>query len=286
MQYAHKNGVEVAIDSSLFTDPMAATQMTPIDKHVELKGSPKPVSVYRLSGSKLESVFRVMDNSSLVLANNKVVKQIQKYMNTERNRICVMITGVPFAGSTMVSQQAAALSNLVPFVHMADETAGLAQLASTMAMWYSHVDNDEVQSLAASVIEHMAEKRYSRAHDECVEMVNTAVDAGKEACFIVECIHFLDSFSLSILRECLQPRSDAGTFRRQSSRILRRSTSSSVSSEGEGGGKSRGKIVFLCTHISLCESKSPILGKRRCNSSLLNLTSLYLQTTTNRLVES
>ena len=259
MQYALMNKCQVAIDGSLLKDSMAATRMTVLDPCVEIKGSPEPCVVYGLSGSKIYSVFRVLENTP-GHATNKAVNQVRKSINTGRTRCAVILTGAPFAGKKTVCQKAAALSDLVPFVHVCNETAGLAQLASTIATWYSYVKRKEIRKKAQIVLEHMDKGRYSKAHDECVELVSEAVDAGLRACFVVDRIQFLDNFSLSILRGCLNgksPSESRGTcIVRLDSRGFETTLSdseSNISGRSTEGGYRKGKVVFLGCHLSLCK---------------------------------
>jgi hypothetical protein len=65
---------------------------------------------------------------------------------------------------------------MVPFLHVCSETAGLLQLARTMATWFRYVDNDRVQCLANNVLRYMNSNK-SRAHDECIRLV-TVVEEG------------------------------------------------------------------------------------------------------------
>jgi len=114
MQYALNNNIEVAIDESLFSDSLAATRVSLLDPAVELKGSRKPCSVYRLSGSSLYSAFRVLESFTSE-APNKAVQQVQKSINTGRARCGVILSGFLFAGKKRVAQLAAASCNLVPY---------------------------------------------------------------------------------------------------------------------------------------------------------------------------
>ena len=262
MQYALLNKCQVAIDGSLLNDSMAATRMTVLDPCVEIKGSPEPCVVYGLSGSKIYSVFRVLENTP-GHASNKAVNQVRKSINTGRTRCAVILTGAPFAGKKTVCQKAAALSDLVPFVHVCNETAGLAQLATTIATWYSYVKKKDIRKKAQNVLEHMDKGRFSKAHDECVELVSKAVEEGLRACFVVDRIQFLDSFSMSILRGCLEgksPSESRGTcIVRVDSSVSRNSdfnlsdSESNMSVRLKNGGYRKGKVVFLGCHLSLCE---------------------------------
>jgi len=100
-----------------------------------------------------------------------------------------------------------------------------------------------VRHLASEVLHHMDERRWSRAHDECVHLVNLVLEGGSAACFLVDRIQFLDEFSLSLIRECLH-----GTpkMNRLSSKLLGLSASS-LESNGDNSG---GKICFLMIHVS------------------------------------
>ncbi|CAB9511982.1 cyclase type 10 [Seminavis robusta] len=264
MQYALLNGFEVAIDESLLEDPMAATRMTTLDTVVEIKGSPEPCTVYGLSGSKLYSVFRVMENHA-ERVHNRAVHQVRKCINTGRTRCGVILTGSLFAGKKAVCQQAASLSDLVPFTHVCNETAGLAQLARTIAVWFAYVENESIKKQALSVLDHMDNSRWSKAHDECVDLVHAAVDAGLRACFVVDRIQFLDSFSLSVMRGCLEGKSNArGEGCSTGSSIQRvgngeSNDSGSDWSRGSFKGASsyrKGKVVFLGCHLALYNRKS------------------------------
>jgi len=133
-------------------------------------------------------------------------------------------------------------------------------------MWYTYAENDEIRSKASSVLDHMNKSRWSRAHDECVELVLAAVDAGLRACFVIDRIQFLDSFSMSIMRGCLEGKSASGIGENQDRpRIVRLASErdlddgawSDCSSSGHtirGKEFRKGKVVFLGCHLSLCKS--------------------------------
>jgi class 3 adenylate cyclase len=61
MQYALQAEITVAIDQSVYDDPMAATRMELLVPGIEVKGSSKPIPVYKLSESKMFSAFRVLE---------------------------------------------------------------------------------------------------------------------------------------------------------------------------------------------------------------------------------
>lgn len=92
---------------------------------------------------------------------------------------------------------AAGFANMVPLLHVCSELLGLLQLARTMAEWFKYVESDEVQSLAQSIIHYMDRKKWSRAHDECLRLLNIVVEKGLSACFLVDRVQFLDEFFLS-----------------------------------------------------------------------------------------
>ena len=61
MQYALVSDVEVAIDQSVYNDPMAATRMSLLNGSVQVKGTKEPVPVYTVSHASLSSAFRVLE---------------------------------------------------------------------------------------------------------------------------------------------------------------------------------------------------------------------------------
>ena len=259
MQYALLNKCQVAIDASLLKDSMAGSKMTVLDQGVEIKGSPEPCVVYGLSGSKIYSVFRVLENTPGP-AISKAVNQVRKSINTGRTRCAVILTGAPFSGTQEVCQKAAALSDLVPFVHVCCETAGLAQLARTIATWYSYVQKKGIRAKAQAVLQHLDQEKWSKAHDECVDLVSTAVEKGCRACFVVDRLQFLDSFSLSILRGCLEGKSGRESRTSCIHRVDPSDSDDLSFSESESGvlkakrhGYRKGKVVFLGCHLSLCK---------------------------------
>ena len=107
----------------------------------------------------------------------------------------------------MVCQRAAGYANLVPYLHVSDESMGFLQLARTIATWFHYIDLTEIRDCADFVLYLLEMKRWSRAHDECVNLVNLAVNNDLHACFLVDRVHLLDDFSLSLIRECLHGRS-------------------------------------------------------------------------------
>lgn len=61
MQFAQQSGVEVAIDQSVYDDPMAATRLEVLHRGVSLKGTEGTVTVYTLSESNSYAAFRVLE---------------------------------------------------------------------------------------------------------------------------------------------------------------------------------------------------------------------------------
>lgn len=61
MQYALREKIEVAIDQSVYDDPIAATQMIIHDCRVNLKGNDAPIPVYTICHTKQCAAFRVLE---------------------------------------------------------------------------------------------------------------------------------------------------------------------------------------------------------------------------------
>jgi hypothetical protein len=170
------------------------------------------------------------------------------------NRSAVFVTGAPLTGKKIVCQRAAGFANMVPYVHLSDESMGFVQLARTIATWFKYIDNEEVHTSAVNVLCQLEMHRWSRAHDECIALVNLAMGNGLQACFLVDRIHLLDDFSLSLIRECLH-----GKSRRHRSCYGNNLDISSHHgfhiSQSDASAES-GKICFLCVHVSLYSCKS------------------------------
>jgi hypothetical protein len=246
MEFALSNQVHFAIDQSLYDDPMAATRMKLLNPSVGMKGSPEPIVVYTLSDATLFSAFRILENVHGGV-HSEQVQEIQNHISN-RERSAVVVTGIPLAGMTIACQRAAGYSDLVPYLHLCEESAGFLQLARTIATWFQYVDDKEVKELSSSVIADMSSGCWSCAHDQCVRLVNVALRKGFKACFVVDRIHYLDKFSLSLIRECLQLRS----------RSRQNSFDSLDFGDDEIGSLRQGHLCFLCTHMSLYNSKSAL----------------------------
>jgi hypothetical protein len=246
MQYALANDLEVAIDHSVYDDPVASPRMKMYNSSVTLKGTLAAVPVYTLSSAVETAALRVLETVHGEM-HNEAVAEIQEHITRSKSRCAVVVTGPVLAGKKIVCQRAAGFADMVPFLHVCSECAEPLDLARTMVTWFKYVDNDEVRNLAGDIMKHMREKRWSRAHDECIRLVNLVIDEGLTACFVVDRIQFLDEFSLSLIRECLHcmPKTE-----RTMSRLTR------TTSEGSSGSVGSGKICFLCVHVSLYNWKS------------------------------
>lgn len=61
MQFALDSDLEVAIDQSVYNDPMAATRMESLDCTIRIKGTGDPIPVFSLSSSNRFAAFRVLE---------------------------------------------------------------------------------------------------------------------------------------------------------------------------------------------------------------------------------
>ena len=86
---------------------------------------------------------------------------------------------------------------------MSDDTAGFVQLANMIAKWFRYVDVVDVKYLAHSVLEHMDKRQWTRANNECINLINVALEEGLHSCLLINRVQFLDSFSLYLVGECL-----------------------------------------------------------------------------------
>ena len=284
MQYALQHGTEFAIDESLYEDPMAATRLCVLDPAVPLKGSVAPISVYTLSDAESVCAFRILDHGLPV--HSKAVQQIQNHISN-KHRSGVIVTGIPLAGMRLVCQRVAGFSDLVPYLHLCEESAGFLQLARTIATWFRYCNHPTVQALAIQVMEDLRSNRWSCAHDQCVRLVQTALEEGMRACFVVDRVHNLDRFSLSLIRECLRRRparsqnkksnsSDEASIVPEPFRRVRRSVSSEsvdgmMAENGSDNSNNQylGQICFLCTHTSHYSNKSAEDIRRGKNNVLM-----------------
>lgn len=173
---------------------------------------------------------------------------IVSHLNKGGGRSAVIVTGPPLAGKKIVCQRAAGYAELVPYLHLSEDSAGFLQLARTIATWFQYVDHEEITLISRRVLEHLKVHRWSRAHDECLFLVNTALQDGLKACFLIDRLQFLDDFSMSLLRGCL--------FARARSNSRGSSLSHSESVGDEPSPDDIGCITFLCIHNELYHWRS------------------------------
>lgn len=241
MQYALANGIDAAIDHSVYGDSMAAARLKLLRNDVRIKGNSNAIPIYGLSSASDYSAFRVLETVN-ASCHDHIVRDIQAYINGIESRCALIVTGPPQSGKKIACQRAAGFADLVPYLHVAEETAGLLQLGKTLAVWFKYIRDDEIQVMARKVLENLDLQRWSKAHDQCVELVNITLQKGHRSCFLVDRIQFLDEFSFSLLRECLH---GASRHARRSSSLTNRNQGNPVNP------KETGKISFLGVHVSL-----------------------------------
>lgn len=132
MQYALASNIEVALDQSVYEDPVASPRMDLFNSSVTLKGTLLPVPVFTLSNAVESAALRVLETVHGEVHNNHVA-EIKDYICGPRNRCAVLVTGPSLSGKKIVCQRAAGYADMVPFLHVCSESAGLLQLARTMA---------------------------------------------------------------------------------------------------------------------------------------------------------
>lgn len=265
MQYALERNLEVAIDQSVYEDPMAATKLELLQPAIELKGTTETVPVYKLSRSNSHAAFRVLEtvhgkslqchkiaffSSFLGRVHCQKVEEVCQRLRQGDARVAVVVAGAPLAGKKIVCQRAAGKADLVPYLHLSDQSSGFLQLAKTIATWFTYVEEASVYQLANDVLRHLEKGQLSRTHDKCVELIELSLSLGLRSCFLVDRIQFLDEFSLSLIRESLQYKS-----REQRSRPSLSHGSRSNGLSYQSGPSNRGKVVFLCVHVSLYQWK-------------------------------
>lgn len=186
-----------------------------------------------------------------------MVNEIAQHISQDRSRVAVVVTGIPLAGKKIVCQRAAGVADLVPYLHLSDASAGFLQLANTIATWFQYVDNEVVRCHAASVLDHMQKQHWSRAHDDCIDLVDLALAKGLRACFLVDRVQFLDEFSLSLLRECLHGRTRNRRGSRRISGVSARCLAALGSDFADLTEENLvGKVCFMCVHMSLYNWKT------------------------------
>jgi hypothetical protein len=152
------------------------------------------------------------------------------------------------SGKKVVCQRAAGLADFVPYLHVCDASYGILQLARTVSTWYSFADSREVVAAAKEVHDLLEKRRWCRAHDSCVRLIDLAVAKGQRACFLVDRIQFLDDFSMSLIRESLH-RVPGARIRSLSAPPLREQESDVLLSLSSAGVGTLGRICFLMVHI-------------------------------------
>lgn len=247
MQYALVHDIPVAVDESLYAISIAAGRLEILDPAVQLKGATKLVAVYQLSNAKIQSAFRLLETVHARVHDDKMEEMVQFVSDLSRSA-CV-VTGIPLSGKKILCQRVAGAAGFVPFLHVADPTNGLLQLSRTIAVWFRYSNVDEVSSLAKSVLKNMDRQHWSWAHDECIRLVNLALENGLRGCFIIDQVQFLDEFSVSLVRECMAAKQP---YRHGSQKRC----SSQLSSPVQEDKKDTGKICFLCIHACLFNWKT------------------------------
>ena len=158
-------------------------------------------------------------------------------------------SGPSMAGKKVVCQRAAGIAEYVPYLHVSDASAGTLQLARTVSTWFAFSDSPEVVKAANDVSGLMSKKRWCRAHDACVRLIDLAVAKGLRACFLVDRVQFLDDFSMSLLRESLHRIPGARANNSHQRSILNRKEGPQLHLSGSDSSSSGGKICFLCVHV-------------------------------------
>lgn len=245
MQYALQEKLPIAIDQSVYNNAALPTMMTPFSC-IRLKGSRQPTTVYVLSSSKSVAASMILENFAFAPIHQQQVKTLQEFLSSSESRGAAIVTGPGLVGKKVVCQRAAGLARIVPILHSSDATAELFQIGRTLADWFLHYCDERCCSVAREVKNHLENRRWSRAHDDCVKLINTVVEAGYRGCVVVDRIHDLDQFSFSFILQCLVAQ-----------RVHRKSTSLSHSSFGQvtESKKENGKFFFLCTHEPLYDAK-------------------------------
>ena len=251
MQHAIKNGFEFAIDHSIYQDRLASSKLELLQKEVEIKGTQEPVPIYTLSKSKKSAALHILESTNASVHDAEVRSIQEKLTMGYRSKRTIIITGPPQSGKKIAAQRAAGYADLTPFLHVSSESAGHLQLARTIATWYQYVDDADIRSGALEILEHLDARRWSRAHDSCIEVINFAVTLGLKVCFVIDRVQFLDEFSCSIIRECCATQK-VKQGREMSAQWSSRLSGLSESSDTHDGDNEAGGVVcFLCVHVAL-----------------------------------
>lgn len=261
MQFAMKHHIDFAIDQTVYADPSATTYMTLVDSGVQIKGSRDPCSVYTISETDQHAASSIMESDHIAIHESHM-QDIYKFLES-RTRSAIVVTGAPLVGKKMVCQRAAGKCGLVPYLHLCDKSDEFASLARTIATRFRFVGDQKVRHLAENVLEDMNNSRWTCAHGQCIDLVDLVLQRGFRTCFIIDRVQYLDEFSLSIIRECLQTQKKSGQGVR-----------TSVTSMLEGKSDApTGKLCFLCVHVPLYGSKS---ANEIAEGITRSMSSLYL----------
>ena len=265
MQYAIKRGHDMVIDHSIFQDRMASTRLLLLHKAVQVKGTKEAFPVYTLSNSFEWAALRILETEYASVLDDKV-EEIRSLITARGpTKRAMIITGPALSAKKIAAQRAAGYAGMIPYLHVSSESAGYLQLASTIAMWFKHVDDIDMQTFASDVLHHLQAKRWSRAHDACIDLMNLAVVLGLKACFVVDRVHFLDEFSMSLIRECFRSRRAKNT--REQEHRWSGLFANLIESENDGDDGMVGRVCFLCIHVSLYRWSSAQDVKDRISGS-------------------
>jgi class 3 adenylate cyclase len=259
MEYALEECIEVAIDQSVYSGEGAAVRLVVYSSRVQLKGFPSPVAVYTLTPA---TEFSSMGLLEVVHGPNHLdqIRLIADHIVC-RERAAVIVTGPSLSGKKIVCQQAAGVTNTVPYLHMSAESLGMLQIARTIATWFKYARVPQIQDAAFEILQHLDEKHWSLAHDETVAIVSSAIQHGLTACFVVDRVQALDSYSISVIRECLQQNLPMSRLVPTKDAQLKFDSSTVVAF---------GRVSFLCVHVpSFCgkSTKDLVLSFTRSQKS-------------------
>ena len=254
MQYALAKKVPMAIDQSLYAGSTLPARLTLLQDNVPIKGSPDPVKIYTMSEATIFSAMNLLETVHGEIHDDQV-QAITKHITGNRHRSAIVVTGPTLSGKKIVCQRAAGYANLVPFLHVSDSSYGMLQLVRTVAKWFKYVEEEKVHKKAWSVLQLMQQNLLSRAHDECLSLVDLALDCQLSACIIVDRCEFLDEFSISFMRECLHGRKYRLSAAQTPGKLgLGRPGLTDSNSQLSFNAGNSGRIAFLCVHVPLYNS--------------------------------
>jgi hypothetical protein len=207
---------------------------------VPIKGSLSPITVYTLAPA---TEFSSMGLLEVVHGPNHMeqIHQIEDHIRC-RERAAVIVTGPPLSGKKIACQQAAGFAGTVPYLHVCTESLGMLQLARTIASWFKYANVQCIQDASFSILRCLDDKHWSLAHDEAVDLVHSAIKHGMSGCFVVDRVQALDSYSVSLIRECLHHKP------RMKGSLNQEAHECAVSAVG--------RVSFLCVHVPTFRGKS------------------------------